>query len=395
MWGACTMKRYMALETPASPQELASTLKEAAAESKSISVTGNNSKCLMGGPLVQADVALSTAALNRMLDYEPGDLTVSVQAGMRWSELQHRLAQNGQTIALDPPFAAEATVGGVIASQSSGPLRARFGTARDLVIGMEFAMLDGKLIRAGGMVVKNVAGLDMGKLLIGSFGTLGAITSVNFRLHALPAATTTFVFSLPDLEHAIRQRDALLSGVLRPHAVDLLTPAVAERLHRSGYLLVLLAAGSEAVLKRHAAELPGAERLSGDEEGALWEQIREHPFHYLRRQPEGAILRVSTPLSELGTLLGLLSGYCISRAASGVTYVYLNDSREISEVWQRLSSRGWTTVVEYAPHTVRESRPLWLDAKASTENGFAMMKKIKQMFDPGNLLNRSRLYGRI
>src|SRR3569833_2365954 len=118
-----------------------------------------------------------------LLHYEPNDLTVSVEAGTRWSELQKTLAKNRQRIALDPPFAADATVGGVVASNTSGPLRKQFGTARDLVIGMQFATLEGKLVRTGGMVVKNVAGLDMGKLMVGSFGTLAVITSVNFRLH--------------------------------------------------------------------------------------------------------------------------------------------------------------------------------------------------------------------
>ena len=142
---------------------------------------------------------INTGGLRRVLKYEPNDLTVSVEAGMPFADLQALLAKNRQMVALDPPFFAKATVGGVIATNSSGPMRRSYGTARDQVIGMKFATLAGKQVSSGGMVVKNVAGLDMGKLMIGSFGTLAVITSVNFRLHPMPEQTHTFVFSFNDV----------------------------------------------------------------------------------------------------------------------------------------------------------------------------------------------------
>src|SRR5262249_46949236 len=140
----------IATRYPASADELVGLLREAASGSHSLSVFGNNSKHRMAGPCLPADAALSTARLNRVLQYEPQDLTVSVEAGFHWTELQQMLGRNGQMVALDPPFAQRATVGGVIASNSSGPFRKQFGTARDLVIGMQFATLEGKLVRAGG-----------------------------------------------------------------------------------------------------------------------------------------------------------------------------------------------------------------------------------------------------
>ena len=159
-------------------------LGEAAAQRRTIKVAGASSKRRMAGPVEPADVTVTTAALGRVLQYEPQDLTISVEAGLPYWELTRVLAANRQMIPLDPPFAASATVGGVIASNSSGPRRRLYGTARDLVIGMKFATLEGKLVQSGGMVVKNVAGLDMGKLMIGSFGTLAAIAVVNFKVHA-------------------------------------------------------------------------------------------------------------------------------------------------------------------------------------------------------------------
>jgi glycolate dehydrogenase FAD-binding subunit len=389
------MRVNMAPASPTSPEEVASLLKDAASASRSISIIGNESKRLMAGPGGAADVAICTRRLNRILHYEPNDLTISAEAGVRWADLQHELIKRGQTVALDPPFSQSATVGGVVSSNSSGPCRARFGTSRDLVIGMQFAMLDGKLVRAGGMVVKNVAGLDIGKLMIGSFGTLAVVTSVNFRLHTLPAATNTFLLAFPDLDNAIRQRDAVLASFLRPIAVDLLTLPAAARLDRRGYLLAIRAGGSPAVLERYARELSGSERLVEKEDEAFWKQVREFPCDFLGRQAGGVILRVSTPLNEIGTLLHLVSGLCISRAASGVTHVYLNSPHQIAGLWEAVAQHGWPAVVEFAPDQVRQTRSLWLSPRGKDDSSFAMMKSIKQMFDPENLLNRSRLYGRI
>jgi glycolate oxidase FAD binding subunit len=381
--------------TPASAQELADLLKDAAASSRSISVAGNNSKRLMGGPTMDADIAVSTARLKRMLQYEPNDLTVSVEAGMRWADLQDLLRRQRQMIALDPPFWFDSTVGGVIASNSSGSLRRLFGTARDLVIGMQFATLDGKLVRVGGMVVKNVAGLDIGKLMIGSFGTLAAISSINFRLHTLPEETNTFLFCFPKLEPAVQKRDAVLQSVLRPLTLDLLNAPASTRLGRRGYLLAIRAGGSRRVLDRYARDLAGSDRLTGANDDSLWAQIREFPADFLQRQPGGVIARLSTPLSEVGKLLRLVSGPCISRAGSGVNYVYLSDAQQIAPLWKQAGERGWAGVVEFAPDEVRSTRKLWLPTKTQTDNGFDIMKSIKQMFDPDSLLNRSRLYGLI
>ena len=146
------------MPAPQTPQELAEALRQAASQGHTIALSGNGSKRRMAGPIPHADEDLSTAGLHRVLQYEPRDLTISVEAGLPWRELTRVLAENRQMVPLDPPFAQTATVGGVIASNSSGPRRRLYGTARDLVIGMQFATVEGKLVQSGGMVVKNVAG---------------------------------------------------------------------------------------------------------------------------------------------------------------------------------------------------------------------------------------------
>src|SRR6266852_2645848 len=176
----------------------------------------------MGGPIAPSAVTVVTTGLTRVLSYEPKDLTISVEAGLPWAEFSRLLAENRQMVPLDPPFAGQATVGGVVAANSSGHRRRLYGTARDLVIGMTFATLEGKLVQTGGMVVKNVAGLDMAKVLIGSFGTLAAIVTVNFKLTPMPQGSRTFARRFRRSEEAMAARDAILKSVLQPAALDLL-----------------------------------------------------------------------------------------------------------------------------------------------------------------------------
>jgi glycolate oxidase FAD binding subunit len=385
----------MLVETPQSSEEVRNLLREAASVRHSIRVAGNKTKSNMAGPVEAAELSLSTSGLRRVLEYEPRDLTISVEAGCPFANLQKLLEQNGQMIALDPPFCERASVGGIVAANTSGPMRRGYGTARDLVIGMSFATLDGKHVNSGGMVVKNVAGLDMAKLMIGSFGTLGVITSVNFRIHSLPELTRTFVFTFSQLDHALEKRNQILSSNLQPVAVDLLSPAMAVRVSHKGFVLAIRAAGSANVLHRYERDL-GGEVLSNRDDAVFWKAVQEFPSDFLQRQRDGVILRVSTTLSELHQLLKLTSGGFISRAANGVTHLYFASWSGAARVWKSLKQHSWPCVVEFAPQSIREQETLWHEANTASEQApFVMMKEIKQMFDPNGLLNRNRLYGRI
>jgi glycolate oxidase FAD binding subunit len=359
---------------PENAEELAALLAEAGAAGRSITLSGNSTKERMGGPIVASDVTISTAKLDRVLQYEPRDLTISVEAGITYGELSRVLAEHRQMVPLDPPFSEHATVGGIVAANVSGPRRRLYGTARDMVIGMTFATLEGKLIRSGGMVVKNVAGLDMGKLMIGSFGTLAAIAVVNFRVHPSPETTRTFVREFERVEDAVAARDAVLKSQLQPAAIDLLKMA-------EGYRLLIQAGGSGAVLDRYSRELAGMREVEGDEERALWEEIREFTPRFLAAHENGVVVRVSCALSEVGRVMEALPQPALARAGSGVCYGYFANA-------QQAAGRG---LIEFAPQSVRESAELWPDPGTD----FAMMKKIKEMFDPCCLLNRGRLYGRI
>jgi glycolate oxidase FAD binding subunit len=258
---------------PQSAEELAAALGRAAAMKSTIQLGGAFSKSRLGGHVAPAAVTVSTCALNHVLQYEPRDLTISVGAGMRFADLRALLAANRQMVPLDPPFSTSATIGGILAANSSGPRRRLYGSARDLVIGLQFATLEGKLIQAGGMVVKNVAGLDMAKLLIGSYGTLAAITVVNFKLIPLPACQRSFVFSFHSLHDAVAMRNRILSGILQPAAIDLLSPPAAALLDRSGWTIAIAAAGNAAMMERYTRELPDPSNLEGDAEETFWRRV--------------------------------------------------------------------------------------------------------------------------
>jgi glycolate oxidase FAD binding subunit len=324
----------------------------------------------MGGPLPPSDVTISTGNLNRVLQYEPRDLTLSVEAGMSYQEVCRILAEQRQMLPLDPPFAAESTIGGVLAANLSGPRRRLYGTARDMVIGMTFATLAGKLVQSGGMVVKNVAGLDMAKMMIGSFGTLAAIATVNLKVYPMQAHTRTFLFRCNNAREAISARNKVLNSVLQPAAIDI-------RKSVEGYQLLIQAGGSLAVLDRYSKELPAADIVEEDP----WTGIREAPRDFLRDHPGGAVTKIRCRLNEIGDWLERLPAPAIARAGSGIVYGFFRNAEDAL-------GNG---LIEFAPNPFRMSHTLWADPG----NDFAMMGKVKSMFDPNLLLNRGRLYGRI
>lgn len=355
---------------------------EAGRAASPVRICGAQTKSAMAGPLAPAVTEIAFTGLRRVLRYEPRDLTISVEAGLPWAELSCLLENEDQMLPLDPPFASQATVGGVVAANTSGPRRRLYGSARDMVIGMRFATLQGKLIDSGGMVVKNVAGLDMAKLMIGSFGTLAAIAQVNFRVYPKPKGARTFRWQGGRREEAIAHRDTVLRGPLQPMAIDLLK-------EDGEYTLLIEAGGSEAVLARYGRELDGFEVLDENEARQLWHAVRETSPTWLAAHPEGAVVRVSCTLSEVGTVIENLPGAAMARAGTGVCYGYFEDAAAAGD-WAA-SNRTGAAVVEFAPQSYRERATLW----PAPGNDLGLMKQVKHMFDPQGILNPGRLYGQI
>src|SRR5271163_3191861 len=198
---------------PADEQQLAAVLRLANDANLAVIPRGGGIKLSWGNPPTRADVILSTARLDKIIEHAWADLTVSVEAGCTIHKLQSALAQHGQRLALDPLRPEQATIGGVLSTNDSGPLRLRFGALRDLIIGITLALPDGTLAKSGGKVVKNVAGYDLPKLATGSLGTLGIITQAIFRLHPIPRETRILSFSIPEDSPSGASMNALLHAI--------------------------------------------------------------------------------------------------------------------------------------------------------------------------------------
>jgi glycolate oxidase FAD binding subunit len=274
---------------PTTVAEAAAVLEEASRRGKRVSIERQ------GG-----DVVVSTERLDRILEHEAGDLTATVEAGIRLSALNARLAEAGQMLALDPP--GDPTVGACLAANLSGPRRHRYGAARDLVLGVTVVLADGTVASSGGKVVKNVAGYDLSKLFCGSAGTLGLIARVSLRLHPLPAAERTLVIPA---DEAVSLARRVHFSALVPSAADLLWDA------SRGSRLALLFEGSEAGA---AAQLAAAQGLLGGEEQppAVWEEARA-----LQARASG---RLPFPPCELEDVLGRYAEALV-RPGIGSAYV--------------------------------------------------------------------------
>jgi glycolate dehydrogenase FAD-binding subunit len=255
---------------------------------------------------------LTTDGLARILEHEPGDLTCTVEAGIRLSVLQQQLARQGQRLSLDPP--GDPTIGACLAANLSGPLRHRFGAPRDLVLGVTLVLADGTIASAGGKVVKNVAGYDLGKLVCGSEGTLALIGRVSLRLHPLPAVTKTLVVETDDTPGVAA---SLLRSQLQPTSLDVLHP---------GRVAVLFEGGQAAVGRQldRAAALVGGAESSAD----VWDEARA--------AQAAARGRLTFPPGALAATLDRLDT-AVARPAVGVAYVSDQAVDDRSEGVRRLA----------------------------------------------------------
>lgn len=361
---------------------MAEALRSAAEAGARVEVRGAGSKRRMGGPVGEADVLIETTGMTGVREYDPRDLTVSVEAGMRWRDFCAMLAEHRQMAPLDPPCAGTGTVGGVVAANLSGPRRRLYGSARDMVIGMRYAAADGTVALTGGMVVKNVAGLDIHKALIGSFGTLAVITAVNFKLAPQPEKTRSYALVFDTAAELAGRRDAVLGGPLQPAALDALNPAAARLAGLKGFCLLVRAGGPEALLDRYDRELEGARTYEGEEEAALWRAVEE----FAPRQPFA--VRAGHRLSDLRAVLETAPGPCVSRAGTGVSWLAFETADEAQEWMSDPAHAAWSRLLEWSSGP---AGVYWPDPGPELE----WMQKLKRAFDPAGILNPGRLYGRI
>ncbi|MBV9131864.1 MAG: FAD-binding oxidoreductase, partial [Chloroflexi bacterium] len=277
-----------------SAEELAAALRAADEAGHAVAAVGGGTQLDLGMPPSRLDVVIETTGLNNVVEYEPADLTVTVEAGMRFGELQRMLGEQGQMLALDPPVEDGATLGGVIATNVSGPLRFAYGTARDLVIGTRVANPDGTITHAGGRVVKNVAGYDLNKLYIGSLGTLAIVVELSFKLAPIPPATATVSGEFEGAQQVRELVAAVVRSPLSPLAIELI----------GSRQVVFRVGGYPQAVERQVRDLSA---LITDGGGRLtetaWEDLQRQRLEARRRD---VLLKATAPISQSATLVEIL-----------------------------------------------------------------------------------------
>ena len=408
---------------PSDAEEISAILRVCFEQQLTVVPFGSGTRQHVGRACENIDVALSTEKLNRVEAYDPGDLTISLQAGVLVKSAVSACAQRRQLLPIEA--AESATIGGAAATAETGPLRSGFGNIRDFCIGISFVTGDGVLGRGGGRVVKNVAGYDLMKLLIGSYGSLGVITSANFKVFPAPPQTVTLMCHFGTLVEAIALRDSVLKSPLSPLACEIINPAALEYLHESEprdpddwapdasprsaacWKLALRFAGSDRVLSRIRSDLNSfvSSDLGGSEEAELWKQIGAFEQQLARRHQNVMIFRVEVPIAEAQSALEAVENAAtdnnflaavIGRVTVGSFVIgFLPLAVDPPAVTQYVSaasdfrsrlSKAASAVVVRCPREAKQHFDVW----GSSPTDLELMRKVKRALDPGGILNRGR-----
>lgn len=372
--------------TPRSQEEVARALAAASEAGLAVIPFGRGTMRSMGNIPSRYDVALDLTHLRRVVEYAPEDLTVTVEAGLPLADLNALLAERGQFLPFDPPEAEGATIGGIVAANATGPSRHAYDAPRDRVIGVTVALADGRLAKAGGRVVKNVAGYDLCKLYCGSMGTLGVIVSVTFKLAPLPKAQATWGARFPSPGLAVAAGFAALERRLALRALEVVSPAAARAVGLApAWWLLAWCSGGSAAVERSLREL---DRLAAREilsDASLWERLASA----LRETP--VMVRVSVLPTDVEQALNSLTETAIATAtlSHGVARIGLDtDDPALRHHAERL---GGAWVLERAPLHVKRVLDVW----GPLPPAFEVMRRLKCEFDPLGTLSPGRFVGRL
>ncbi len=389
---------------PSTVAELAQVMAIAAQNRWRVLPTGQSSKLSWGGLVEAVDLVISTAKLNRVIDHAIGDYTVTVESGIKVADLQAILAEQGQFLAIDPAFAQTATVGGVVATADTGSRRQRYGGLRDLLIGVQFVRYDGEVARAGGRVVKNVAGYDLMKLMTGAYGSLGILSELTFRLHPRQAYSRTLVLSGGAQAIEAATAEVRLSG-LTPVALDVTSKADNQCNQMALSLIARFQGVADGVeeqtlqLKKIATthSMP-CKQLDGAEDVAFWQRAAAEI------RPDTVLCKVGLRPSGIPWLIELIDEINLGAEArlygsSGLGWIQFEPAGKTPEEMvsglEKLRSHcqknaGFLTLLQ-APKSLKQAIEVW----GYSGNAIGVMSDIKQKFDPHRLLSPGRFVGNL
>ncbi|ASN04471.1 FAD-binding oxidoreductase [Virgibacillus necropolis] len=402
-----------------SEEDISKVLAYANKQDKTVNIVSGGTKRGYGGAIEQADILLSLANYKGIVEHSVGDLTLTVRPGTTLSEITDELGKHGQRIAFDTSWPAMATIGGIVSSNDSGAKRLLYGSARDLVIGTRIVYPDGRVIRTGGKVVKNVAGYDMNKLFIGSMGTLGVISEITIKLRPLPKYEGLSLLHFPiGSEQAIREFSVLiLDSMMEPVSLEILTPSIAEKMtgKRHYTLAIAFEDRENAVLDQEKwirEHLPIGVRhsvLHEEEARQWWEKFRHFGPNGYNDDKSGAEIQAALKIgsNNLDVLINLLAAdnladdYHVSieghgGLGHGISKVYVKGFPEDIVSYSKAlrtkveEKRGYVACT-HLPFALREAVDVW----GEKPGYFALLEGIKRINDPKKILNRQRFVGGI
>jgi glycolate oxidase FAD binding subunit len=406
---------------PTSAEEVAAVLRLCTEHKLAVVAMGNGTKPGLGNLPRRYDVALSLKEMTRVWNFEAGDLTIVVEPGMKMGDLQRSIARDNLWLPLDPFGGSKASLGGILATNCAGPLRLFYGTPRDMVLGLKFATSDGKVIKTGGRVVKNVAGYDLGKLLIGSLGTLGVIVEASFKLYPKLVERATFAMPTGTLGIARDLRRQIQDSPLQPLRLVLLDSAAATYVRADSGRAIeakepeiwVEVGGSPRVIERCARDLEQLGRAVGSKLDRVadkyaetaWERISDFPAALGATYPGLIILKAGLPRAGGEEFLSRAQQEAESeriRLASfghtGVGTIYLcllehADGRGLPALVGRLRQAaeglGGALVVERCPYEFKREVDVWGPAG----DDFDTMRQVKALWDPKGVMAPGRFVG--
>jgi glycolate oxidase FAD binding subunit len=386
---------------PGSAAEVAACVGAAAAAGASLVATGLGGHTALGAPPRRLDVLLRLDRLDRIVDHQPGDMTVTVEAGCPLPALEAALARDGQWLPLDPPRPEATTAGGAIAANLCGPLRASQGTVRDLLLGLVVAGGDGALVRSGGRVVKNVAGYDLSKLHVGALGTVGIVVEATFKVRPRPACEAAVIVPCAGAALAAEAALAAMGGAVPPLWLEVAGPGVLAETDGAavavgfGGVAEEVRAGAGAV--RGIAGTRGRDAVEVADGAALRARLGAFPA-----APAAAVLRAATLPAEVGRVLEAAEAAaagagarvrCLAHAAAGVVRVAVADAAGVAPLVRALrpalEAGGGSLVVERASADAKRGLDVWGDVGP----GLPLMRALKAAFDPAAVLAPGRFVG--
>ncbi|MDA2917933.1 FAD-binding oxidoreductase [Desulfobacterota bacterium AH_259_B03_O07] len=409
---------------PNTLEEISEIIKIANRDSLAVVPWGGGTKIKLGNLPNKVDVVLCTNKLNQILEHEESDLVATTQCGISLKEFQKSLREKNQTLPIDPPHLEKgATIGGIIATNDSGPKRLRHGTVhgtmRELILGIKVIRPDGNIVKGGAKVVKSVAGYDLPKLFVGSLGTLGIIIEATFRLYPIPKFSQTYLVNFPRLQTAHETVLSILNSALTPTCLELvnltLSDSISDKLNldlkKGEFSLAVRLENVEKAVKSHVSKLrdiyseksSGSILLEGNSEERFWNEIREFPW--IKTENNRTVCKSSVLITDIPKVLELLEElsrklgaviYASVRAGNGILIISIEgETSKLIEATASLrdlvGSLKGTILIQQAPQVLKSQIDVWGEIGSSLN----IMKKLKSRFDPNSIMNPGRFVGGI